>query len=145
MANDAELVPELSAWNDGRGISLADWVCIEGRSDHALGYCAMVWPDLVEFEGYVLRSPINIARLRAWEAAGHARSQIETVMNAYLFDSIFPSEVAESALKDARQERLAAIMADMLAAKLARSFPDRRFSVFVLDEGGDFGVSFHQV
>ncbi len=65
-------------------------------------------------------------------------------MNAYLLDGIFPNDQADEILKATQSEYLATIMVEMLSAKLARTFPERRFSTFVLS-GDDFGVSFHQV
>ncbi|HEX3423969.1 MAG TPA: hypothetical protein VHS33_11300 [Sphingomicrobium sp.] len=138
-------MPELARWNNGNGIPPGDWIFIEGRADHALGFCSFLWPEFVEFEDYVLRAPLDVARLREWERSGQlTRQQIETAMNAYLLDGVFPGDETEAALKDAQCERLATIMADMLAAKLVRDFPDRRFAVVPLG-GDDFGVSFHQL
>lgn len=140
-----ELIPELGHWDHGDGISPADWIYLKGRADHALGFCALLWPDLLLFEGYVLRAPLDVERLRAWEHAGLNRSEIETATNAFLLENIFPDDpTVPASLKDKQTELFATIMADMLSAKLLREFPDRRFSTFVMD-GDDFGVSFHQV
>jgi hypothetical protein len=143
--NVTELIPELARWNHGKGIAPDDWIFIEGRADHALGFCSLLWPEFVEFEDYVLRVPVDVERLRAWERAGdRSRRQIETAMNAYLLDGAFPQDRADESLKNAQSECLATIMADILSAKLARGFPHRRFSTFVL-RGEDLGVSFHQL
>ncbi|CAN1530535.1 hypothetical protein MCEREM21A_01392 [Sphingomonadaceae bacterium] len=140
----ADLIPELAQWNHGTGISADEWIFIEGRADHSLAFSSIVWPDFVEFDGYVLREPLNVERLREWHQSGDLnRQQIETAMNAYLLDGIFPNDKTDATLKNAQSERLATVMADMLSAKLVRDFPERRFSVFVLN-GDDFGVSFHQ-
>lgn len=142
--NVTALIPELARWNDN-GISPDDWIFIEGRADHALGFCSLLWPEFVEFEDYVLRAPVDVGRLRDWERAGdRSRRQIETAMNSHLLDGAFPQDGADEALKNAQSECLATIMADMLAAKLARDFPHRRFATFVLS-GEDLGVSFHQL
>ncbi len=145
MLDVADLIPELGRWNNGKGVSPDAWFFIEGRADHALAFCTSVWPEFVEFESYVLRGPLDLERLRGWEHNGDlSRQQIETAMNAYLLDGMFPQDEAIVALKTAQCERLASIMADMLGAKLARDFPQRRFSTFVLG-GNDFGISFHQL
>jgi hypothetical protein len=144
MNDIPDLLPELSLWNEGAGIAPDAWIFIEGQADHALGFCSFLWPELTRFEGYVLRTPLDVARLRGWEKQGHTRQQIETAMNAFLLDGVFPLDATDAALKQARSERMAAIMADMLAAKLARDFPECRFAAFTLS-GYDFGVSFHQV
>ena len=141
----ADLIPELAQWNGGAGIFSDEWIFIEGRADHSLALGAMVWPEFVEFEGYVLRGPLNVKQLRDWQNKGEMnRQQIETAMNAYLLDGIFPQDQTDLPLKNAQCERLASVMADMLAAKLVRDFPERLFSVFVM-HGDDFGVSFHQL
>lgn len=144
MLTVSDLIPELAHWNHGAGIAPADWIFGVGRADHALALCAMLWPELVLFDNYVLRGPVDVERLRGWERAGHSTQQVETAMNAYLLDGIFPDDPTDEILKDTQSEYLATIMADMLAAKLAHGFPSRRFSTFVL-RGEDFGVSFHQV
>ncbi|WP_448663197.1 hypothetical protein ACG3SL_00525 [Sphingomonas sp. CJ20] len=145
MAITAKLIPELDLWNFCKGISPSDWIYGEGRADHALGFCAMLWPEVSIFERYVLREPINVEHLRGWENAGRDRTQIETAMNAYFLDNIFPGDVAQPELKEAQLARLAQNMVEMLTAKLTTRFPDRTFSAFVIDDGEDFAVSFHQV
>ncbi len=92
----------------------------------------------------MFRGPFDVERLRGFENMGElSRQQVETAMNAYLLDGIFPRYDPDSTLKLAQCERLISIMADMLGAKLARDFPERRFCAFAID-GDDFGVSFHQ-
>ena len=116
-----------------------------GRADHALGYCSLLWPDFVVFEGYVLRVPTDIDRLRGWENGGRSRSQVETAMNVFFLENAFSDERKDGGLYDAQMTHLAAMMVDMLDAKLRRDFPDKSFSAFVIDEDEDFGVSFHQI
>jgi hypothetical protein len=143
MPNFADLIPELASWNRGTSMAPDDWIFAVGRADHALGLCAALWPELVHFEGYVLRGPLDVQRLRAWEKAGHSRLQVEAAMNAYLIEDIFPDDPADAQLKARQSEALLAIMTDMLSAKLARDFPQYHFSVFVID-GENLGVSFHR-
>ena len=144
MADVTDLLPDLQRWNAGAGISPDDWIYIEGRADHALGFCSLFWPDFVQFEGYILRAPLDVERLRGWECDGnYSRQQIETAMNAFFFEYMFPDDNTEPDLKGAQLTRLANIMSDMLVAKLKREFPDRDFAAIVL-EGVDFGLSFHQ-
>jgi hypothetical protein len=138
-----KLVPELATWDLGNGISLTDWIYIVGRADHALGFQALLWPRLAEFEGYVLRESVDVERLREWEASGATRSQIETAMNALFLDAAFPNDETADPLKNQQMEALASIMCEMLRAKLNADFPTRKFEVFLM-EGEDFGVSFRQ-
>jgi len=39
MTNVSDFIPELAEWNNGQGITPSDWIWIEGRADHALGFC----------------------------------------------------------------------------------------------------------
>lgn len=84
----------------------------------------MIWPEFAEFERYVLRRPLNVEQLRDWQKTGEmSHQQIETAMNAYLLEGIFPQDQTNMPLKKAQCERLASVMADILAAKLVRDFP----------------------
>ncbi len=138
-----QLVPELAKWDLGNGISLTDWIYIVGRADHALGFQALLWPRLVEFEGYVFRESVDVDRLRGWEASGATRSQIETAMNALFLDAAFPNDETDTSLKGQQIDAWASIMCEMLRAKLNSEFPTREFAVFLM-KGDDFGVSFRQ-
>ena len=140
-----ELLPELQEWKGGSSVPAEDWIWMTGRADHALGYCSLLWPDFVVFEGYVLRVPTDIDRLRGWENGGRSRSQVETAMNVFFLENAFSDERKDGGLYDAQMTHLAAMMVDMLDAKLRRDFPDKSFSAFVIDEDEDFGVSFHQI
>ena len=145
MTTIPDLIPELRLWNNGNGISPDGWIFIEGRADHALGFCSLLWPEFIEFDGYVLRAPIDVERLRGWESSGDlTRQQIEIAMNAYLLEGVFPQDQTDEVLKQAQCEHLTTIMVEMLEAKLARDFPKRRFSAFAMS-GYDFGVTFHQI
>jgi hypothetical protein len=115
-----------------------------GRADHALAYSSLLWPDFVAFEGYILRDPVDVTRLRGWESASLNRQEIETLMNFEPMDWIFQVDPTPAKLKEAQLTRLAEIMADILLAKLRRDFPDRLFLAFVINNTEDFGVSFHQ-
>ena len=144
MTSPSKLIPELTRWNDGKGITPDEWIFIEGRADHAVGFCSFLWPEFVKFQGYVFRTPFDVSHLRNWEGHGHTRQQIETAVNAFSLEGIFPNDATDRALKEKQCEHVIAIMVDMLKAKLAKDLPDRRFAVFELI-GDDFGVSFHQV
>lgn len=144
MDIDATLIPELALWNFGKGISPDHWIFAEGRADHALGLCAMLWPGIRCVGPYIFREPVNMEHLRGWESGGCDRRQVETAMNAYFLENIFPHDPASPELKSVQVTRLVDIMMEMLRSKLAMAFPDRSFDVFVIDDGDDFAVSFHQ-
>ena len=144
MESIAKLIPDLGLWNFGNGISPSDWIFAEGRADQALSFCELLWPEISSFESYVLREPINMDNLRGWENGGRNRQQTELGMNAYLIEDIFPQDSTAVELKGKQIACLANFMVEMLTAKLAITFPDRSFSVVVIDDDDDFGVSFYQ-
>lgn len=146
MPTISDLLPDLALWNHGAGIAPESWIFIEGRADHALAYSALFWPALIEFEGYVLRAPMNMDHLRGWEHGGNrSRQQIEMAMNAVYLDGIFPQDTTAQSLKNSQCDHLANLMVDMLKAKLACDFPQRQFTAHIISDEDDFGVTFHQV
>ena len=40
----ARLIPELAAWNDGRGIDIKSWLGCIGRFDRCVAYTTLFWP-----------------------------------------------------------------------------------------------------
>ena len=66
MVTIPNLIPELALWNFGKGISPDDWIRGEGRADHALGLCAMLWPEISCVGPYILREPVNMEYLKGW-------------------------------------------------------------------------------
>jgi hypothetical protein len=62
----AELIPELHEWNDGRGISLADWANTVGRYDHAIAYASIFWPDFMLHDDCVFRIDPKDENYAAW-------------------------------------------------------------------------------
>lgn len=148
MMSADDLIPELAQWNGGDGVDLTDWTWMTGRTDHAMGFAALFWPELVEFDGYVLRAPVDVERLRSWEAASRTRAQIEIVMNLLPLDFTLAfrgDDDAAEPYREARLRHIASAMADMLSAKLQRDFPSRSFEALVIGENEDFGVSFRQL
>jgi hypothetical protein len=144
MTIRSDLLPELTTWNGGSGINAEDWILSIGRTSDALGYAALFWPDFVALEAFVLRGPVNVERLREWQTTDATAQQIEAAMNMLFLENVFPEDDASEHLREARVSHLAAQMAEMLSAKLEREFPDRKFSVLVIDDEDDFGVTFHQ-
>jgi hypothetical protein len=77
-----------------------------------IGLCSFLWPNFEVFGDYVLRAPVDVERLRGWEKVSDiSRGDIETAMNAYLLDDVFPQDQTNGELKQAQCERLAGIMA----------------------------------
>lgn len=146
-----DFLPDLQKWNDGDGIDPVEWAFITGKSDHLLGFASIFWPNLIEFEGMVLRNYSGVeddARMRLTE--GHTTQQIEQHLNCWDFGLMFQNEAISSELLEKRQEQLCYLLSEMLAVKLARDFPDRRFSVSpvpgtTLSTNDDLEVTFWQI
>ena len=76
------MADELRAWNQGRGIDLESWVGASGNFRLAVGYATILWPPLVEFDGYILHDGFSIESLRSFESSCKGdRRAVETVMN----------------------------------------------------------------
>jgi hypothetical protein len=139
------LLPSLADWNDGRGVIPLDWIWTVGRAEHALGYCALFWPDFEIVDDFVIRTPFSADNLQGWRITGQSRRLIENAMNLCSLEGAFPDVEEHGDLYEAQLRHLGGVMADMWSAKLLRDFPDRKFAVHVVDDDDDFGVTFHQL
>jgi hypothetical protein len=133
------LTRELARWNDGRGISISDWICCVGRYDHFVAFARLLWPEFVEYDGRLYISDFFLEeRLRRSLAAGATNSAAQAMINALDITTLFSSAGVEP-----EQDELL-YLADMLrqtwTAKLQRDFPDRDASVTVLNSLNEPGV-----
>ena len=148
MDEEKQLLPEVSKWNHGRGISPSEWICISAKSDMAVGFSLLFWPKFEPFEGYVLLEGFSLKNVREWEAAPNSSRQlVESHVNEICLDDWFRSE-AWSPLLDARRLYLIHKLADVYTLKLASDFPDRTFKVSMFDGSQDddsISLSFWQV
>ncbi len=149
MSALSELLPELQAWNNGRGIQPLDWLyCENVPSERVTAMSELFWPSFVVFEDYVLRDGFTQKHLRACEGGeGATRSAVEAMVNTLHIDDLFGKE-NWSPLVEARAVRLVNVLGQVHRLKLADEFPERRFKVEVFDgsqPGGDVSLSFWQV
>src|SRR5208282_5788612 len=78
----SDMVAELSAWNNGRGIDLRSWVGCSGNFRLAVGYSTIFWPRFILFENYILREDFSVDSLREFENQRRGdRRSVEAVMN----------------------------------------------------------------
>lgn len=133
MPNDhptdfTKLIPELSDWNNGAGISVESWVACSGSFELAVGYSRLFWPEFVEHDGCVLFAGFSEDFYRGCGArCGSDRRSLESVMNhRHVFDHF--SHAGGSATVD-QILYLGRVLKDIWQAKLARDFPDRTFVV----------------
>ncbi|MCR6498975.1 hypothetical protein MUO32_08030 [Shinella sp. CPCC 101442] len=119
---------DLMEWNNGGGISLADWTANTGNFSLAVGYSELFWPRFVEFEKYVFLEDFGLDGLRSFEQApGATRRSIEQVMN-----HLHVADIQHSACTDVTSDKLVILgcrLREIYAVKLAYEFPDRKFSV----------------
>ena len=121
------MADELRAWNEGGDIDLKAWVSGSGNFSLAVGYTTMLWPALVQFDGYILRDGFSIETLRSFEAACKGdRRAVETVMNhRHLAD-------LHSGCDDVSPDKLlwlGHVLREIYEAKLLWQFPTRPCTV----------------
>lgn len=126
--NAAALLPELSEWNEGRGIPLDVFRFSVGRYDHAVAYAEVFWPDFILHDGCILRYEPDLSVFKDWmESLKGDRSRVEAVMNHLHILDMFTTEHFEPTQEIV--SHLAGVLKDMWSCKLIRDFPDRRISV----------------
>jgi hypothetical protein len=148
MTSTKDVLPELSAWNDGRGISPLDYLFCTAQSLATVACIDLFWPKFVEFEGYVLHEGFDENVLRNWEGSehGHDRGATERAVNFLDVGSLFQnSGEIDSDMLDARIDLLLKTLADVYEAKLRRDFPTRRFRLVLIDDEDDRALTFCQV
>ncbi|NMN07506.1 MULTISPECIES: hypothetical protein [unclassified Novosphingobium] len=144
MNTAIDLLPDLQAWNDGRGVKPEDWLCAIARSDQAVAFTALFWPKIIVYKDYVLRHDFSVEKLRNSETGGHTRAQIEAALNYNSLEAFFRGGNEIEAIAQERARYVCKIMVDMLDAKLRRDFPARRCKVEFVDNEDDFAVTFWQ-
>jgi hypothetical protein len=137
----AELIPELREWNEGGGISLADWANAVGRYDYAVAYASIFWPDFFLRDDCVFRLDPKGENYAAWmsELEGD-RSKVEAMINHLHILDMFTSEGFEPTPQVVVQ--ISRVLQDMWSCKLQRDFPERRFKVEIQDGKADDLLSY---
>jgi hypothetical protein len=143
----ADLIPELRAWNNGRGIHVEAWVGCTGSFELAVGYSRLFWPDFVEYEGCIFFASFSRdSYLGFMKQCNGDRRRVEAVMNhKHVFD--YFSHSGGAATKE-QIIYLGRVLRDIWRMKLARDFPGRGFIVSFADgpceELLDYEISFWQ-
>ncbi|HSS48774.1 MAG TPA: hypothetical protein VLX28_07500 [Thermoanaerobaculia bacterium] len=143
-----DLIPELKDWNNGRGISVADWIGCVGSFEHAIGYSFLFWPEFVEFDGCIFfKTGFREENYRGFMTqTGGNRRAVEAVMNHCHICDLF----GDPELDPTRAQIvfLGRMLKEMWAAKLQRDFPARPVTVTFpedeLDNFIDYQVTFYQ-
>jgi|SRR5690554_4426956 len=140
---------ELAAWNGGKGIGLSSWVECSGNFSLAIGYMNVFWPDLVEFDGYILHKGFSEKNLRGWESQkGATRRSTEYVMNHIHIEGLQHSECSDISKDKLRLLGLG--LREIYEAKLKWQFPNKPCVVELHipedeDDLGEYQISFWQL
>jgi hypothetical protein len=122
------LIPELPAWNNGKGIDVDSWRGCSGNFQLAIAFSRLFWPEFVEHDGCVLFAdflPANYAGFM--NNCKGDRAAVERVMNhQHILDLFFH---AAGTATEAQVVYLGNVLKDILTVKLAHDFPARRFCV----------------
>jgi hypothetical protein len=128
METPESMKAELAAWNGGTGIPIESWVSCSGSFSMAVGYASVFWPQIVLFEGYVLREGFLEASLRGFERQkGIDRRSVEWHMN-----HLHIADIQYYGCKDASKDKLiflGNVLKEIYEAKLLWQFPDHPCSV----------------
>ncbi len=125
-ADWAVLIPELSQWNDGQGISPRHWIAGIGTYEHAIGYAQIFWPEFIEHDGCVLFADFSEDSYRGFLRQTHGnRKAVEAVMNHRHIVDLFPN--AEKTREQVLY--LGRLIREIWECKLRRDFPDRKIIV----------------
>jgi hypothetical protein len=144
----SDMLAELSAWNNGKGIDLESWVGCKGNFRLAVGYSTIFWPRFVLFENYILREGFNLDSLRGFERQqkGNKRA-VEAVMNHLHIADI--QYVGCEDITEGRAVFIGRVLKDIYEAKLQWQFPDRPCEVSFYEPDDrrnlmDFEITFWQ-
>ena len=143
-----DLIPELSEWNDGKGIDVHAWLAGVGSYEHAIAYGALFWPEFVEHSGCVfLARGFSRSSYRSWmSTTSRDKTATEKVMNHVHVCDLFVNSERTSA----QSKHIAGLLKECWECKLRRDFPNRTFIVDVYDcesvdpDWSDCQVTFYQ-
>jgi hypothetical protein len=122
------LIPELAAWNNGKGVDPEGWLSGMGNFQLACAYTTIFWPRFVEHDGMVLREGFSHESLAGFlkNCAGD-KTEVERVMNhIHLVDLHYVG------CPDASRERivfLGHVLRELYECKLALQFPNENIVV----------------
>jgi hypothetical protein len=142
MVDFNKLIPELSLWNNGKGINAKSWINGIGNFEHAIAYTTIFWPGFIEYDDCVFQTDhFDKHGYRDWltHTSGN-KEAVEKVMNHLHLRDLFPNT------NEATNEQvsyLAEILKQMWECKLRHDFPDRKI-VVLLTGDYDLQITFYQ-
>jgi hypothetical protein len=144
-SDPSALIPELPRWNNGAGITAEAWIGCVGTFELAIGYSLVFWPRFVRVDGLVLREGYSPDALRSCRRHGADPWAVEALINhLHIADLHCNGEPAT----EGQLRYLGRLLKEVHEAKLARDFPDLRFTVEFNDKPGldpiDYQLTFRQ-
>jgi hypothetical protein len=131
MTDFNELIPELSLWNDGKGIDVDLWINGIGSFEHAIAYGNLFWPKFVEHDGCIFVGGVDSKNYKIWlKKLRGDKAAIERLLNHLHLDDLFPNASARTMKQ---KIYLAKLIKEMWESKLKRDFPELEFEVILID------------
>jgi hypothetical protein len=126
----SDLIPELKAWNNGKGIDIDDWISCEGDHKRLIGCARILWPDFVEHDGCIFRGDaIDEENYRAFlKQTKGDKTRVEAVMNHQHIVDLFSRSHHESPTREVVLY-LGRLMKEIWQVKLNHDFPGRNINV----------------
>ena len=140
-ADFTKLVPEITKWDNGQGVSISSWIEMTGDYAHAVGYSVIFWPSFVEYNGCVFRS--DVEDIDGWSKAYDGNRQIieSTASHIHLRD-LHLNDTEGNCLE--RLQYLASVLKEIYTCKLKLDFPEKSFIVEVCGEPDSPILLFYQ-
>ena len=148
MINYKTLIPELSDWNNGKGIDVVSWIGCVGDYEKAIGYSALFWPNFIEIDGFIVRDRTSEKTLKEFVKEYNGdHKKIESTVN-----HLHTRDIQYWGCPGATPERVGyfgKVIRAMWECKLKLDFPERNFVVEAYegdaDNIDDFMVTFYQI
>ena len=119
----AALFPELRDWNEGKGITVSDWMNTIGNIPAAIAYSTLFWPEFVEYKGCILWSDADPANFEDWLTSLNGdRTRVEIVVNHRHITDFFLNDEAGKDSPD-QVEYLGNLLQKIWTLKLQNDFP----------------------
>lgn len=139
-----DLFPELTAWDDGEGISVRSWIDIVGSHKHAIAYTTLFWPVFIEYDGCVFfKDRFSKDSYDGFLAQTEGNRQaVEALMNHIHINDLFYASNEEPSIEQIVY--LGQILQEIWQSKLERDYPRRSFRV-EFDEDIDTDAFDHEI
>jgi hypothetical protein len=147
MKDYNKLIPELSNWNNGKGIDILSWIGCVGDYEKAIGYSIVFWPEFIAVEDLIVREGTKKDDVKKWldECKGERKKTEALINHLHIRDIQYwncPGATPE------RLSYLGQILKEIYECKLKKDFPKREF-VVELQEGNEddldgFMLTFYQ-